>query len=91
VRWGGGGAGVVLAGDRLEERLPVGPLAIAATYEPGLRLAREGCRGEVPRATPDIPPAGEEGEVLRGLPLRLRALFSHTHRPGRCGAHEPAG
>ena len=53
---GGGGAGVVLAGDRLEERLPVGPLAIAATYEPGLRLAREGCRGEVPRATRTSPP-----------------------------------
>ena len=49
-------------------------------YEMGLRAASEGCRGEVPRADPDIPP---QGVVL--------ALFSYTHRPVCSAAHGPAG
>ena len=60
-------------------RQTVGHHARAANYEMGPTAACEGCRGEVPRRL-DIPPT----EALFSFP-------SYTHRPGRSGAHEPAG
>lgn len=60
-------------------RQTVGHHARAANYEMGPTAACEGCRGEVPRRL-DIPPTGA-----------FFSFPSYTHRPGRSGAHEPAG
>jgi len=60
-------------------RQTVGHHARAAKYEMGPTAACEGCRGEVPRRL-DIPPTGA-----------FFSFPSYTHRPGRSGAHEPAG
>ena len=60
-------------------RQTVGHHARAANYEMGPTAACEGCRGEVPRRL-DIPPTGA-----------LFSFPSYTHRPGRSGAHGPAG
>jgi hypothetical protein len=60
-------------------RQTVGHHARAAMYEMGQKAACEGCRGEVPGANPTTPPQSW------GL------SFSYTHRPGRSGAHGPAG
>jgi hypothetical protein len=61
-------------------RQTVGHHARAAVYEMGQKAACEGCRGEVPGANPTTPPQSTWG-----------LSFSYTHRPGRSGAHGPAG
>jgi hypothetical protein len=66
-------------------RQTVGHHARAAKYETGPTAACEGCRGEVPEAP--------KQRLPRHPPRRagVSLFFSHTHRPGRSGAHGPAG
>jgi hypothetical protein len=66
-------------------RQTVGHHARAAKYETGPTAACEGCRGEVPEAL--------KQRLPRHPPRRagVSLFFSHTHRPGRSGAHGPAG